>query len=141
MGKLQKLLDIFGNVTVDLYVVGYALYAFVYLEKELRLGSVVDDHARPESHPVYVVEERTSVYLFELVGYGGSLYHLFYAGRVDIMLYLQPPLLGVCIDAPEPLLYAVEQSDLTSRFAESLSTERDVARKAVPVCLLLSNKS
>ena len=61
------------------------------------------------------------------MGYGGSLYHLFYAGRVDIMLYLQPPLLGVCIDAPEPLLYAVEQSDLTSRFAESLSTERDVA--------------
>ena len=62
--------------------------ALVYLEDELRLGSVVDRDSRPLRLAFLVIDEGTGENMLELLGYRAALDNLFQAGRIDVVLHL-----------------------------------------------------
>ena len=99
--------------------------ALVYLEDELRLGSVVDRDSRPLRLAFLVIDERTGENMLELLGYRATLDNLFQAGRIDIVLHLHAMRLAIFIHEVEPSRDPVEQLDVLAEFLELAAFQAD----------------
>ena len=118
-------LVVLGLAFVDLLVVSDTENAFVDLEEELGLGSVVNRYSRPLGLSVFIIYERACEYPFELFRYVGSLDHFCQSGRIDVMFYLHSPLLSVCIHETEPFADSVEEFDRCSEPFEVVASKLD----------------